>query len=178
MRAVGGAGLWVGAVVGVLLGLVWLATALGLIRPLIVVSGSMEPAIAAGDLIIDRPIRASELEVGDIATLPSSDGTSLVTHRVVWIDPVGEDRLVGMQGDANASADQEPYVAQGDVLVLALTVPGAGAVLEAVSRPVVLIPIGLVLLACAGMYLMRDPDDEDGADEPALAATRPERAGG
>ena len=62
--------LWLLAVVGVVCALVWGATALGHIKPLIVISGSMEPGIPTGDLLIDVPVETASLEVGDVVIAP------------------------------------------------------------------------------------------------------------
>lgn len=53
--------LWVLAVIGVLSGATWAASTAGLIQPLVVVSGSMEPSIRTGDLLVAIPTPAADL---------------------------------------------------------------------------------------------------------------------
>lgn len=64
---------------------------------LAVVSGSMEPAIEVGDLLITRDFPG--YDVGDIVVY-DSDGT-LVTHRIIEID--GDE--LHLKGDANNTSD-------------------------------------------------------------------------
>ncbi len=64
-----------------------------------VVSGSMEPSIHVGDLIVINR-NASHYQKGDIVTFKDVDG-SFVTHRIEKID---DDQMV-TKGDANDSSD-------------------------------------------------------------------------
>jgi signal peptidase I len=73
-------------------------------------SGSMTPALSTGDLVVVRPVAATALHVGDIATYREQDG-SLVTHRIVATDGSGSTRTFTFRGDANASADPQPVPA-------------------------------------------------------------------
>jgi signal peptidase I len=67
------------------------------IRQAVVMSGSMEPAIGIGDLIVIR--LQNKYREGDIITY--LDKQKLVTHRVLSIQP---DQLL-TQGDANNTPD-------------------------------------------------------------------------
>ena len=55
--------------------------------PLIVLTGSMEPEISSGDMIICHTIEPSEVKTGDVISFfdPEGNGLSVVTHRVVEI---------------------------------------------------------------------------------------------
>jgi len=64
-----------------------------------VMSGSMEPEINVGDLLIVQ--EKDSYEAGDIVTY--SSGNSLVTHRVIEV----VETHVMTQGDANNTADPE-----------------------------------------------------------------------
>lgn len=64
----------------------------------IVMSGSMEPEIATGDLVF--VIKASKYEVGDVILFRS--GNSCVLHRIVAID--GQEVIT--RGDANNTNDE------------------------------------------------------------------------
>jgi signal peptidase I len=116
------------AVVGVLL-------AMGF-RPLVVRSGSMEPAINTGDLIFTRMIEAGQAEVGDVVTFkdPSRSG-DLVTHRVVNVDPRQSSLSFRTQGDANTGHEEWTVKGDGQIGRYAFRVPGAGYVLSSVSDP-------------------------------------------
>jgi len=72
-------------------------------KPFIVLSGSMEPAIQAGDLIITKVIEAEKVAEGDIIAFQAEKNT-IVTHRVT--DVRTEEGLSFLtKGDANTGAD-------------------------------------------------------------------------
>ena len=73
-----------------------------------VVSGSMEPEIAQGALIISQKTEIEDIEVGDIISfrsLESSMSGSIVTHRVTAIHQKDGDPCFITRGDANNSVD-------------------------------------------------------------------------
>lgn len=71
-----------------------------------VLSGSMEPAIKTGALVfVDTKVTCEDMSVGDVAAFDIGDGT-VVTHRIVSIDP--ENRTIQTKGDANANEDLAP----------------------------------------------------------------------
>jgi signal peptidase I len=116
------------AVAGVLL-------ALGF-RPLVVRSGSMEPAINTGDLIFTRTIEADQAEVGDVVTFKDpSRSADLVTHRVVGIQPQDSSLSFRTRGDANTGHEEWSVDADGRIGRYAFRVPRAGYVLSLISDP-------------------------------------------
>ena len=59
-------------------------------RPLVERSGSMEPAIGAGDLLASRDIPAHAMRTGDVVSFPDAVRPGvLLTHRVVAVRRVG-----------------------------------------------------------------------------------------
>lgn len=70
-------------------------------------SGSMEPSIMTGDIIVVKRTDPDDLSVGDVITFETrieAGGTSVlttVTHRIVGAEGVGEDRTFTTRGDAN-----------------------------------------------------------------------------
>ena len=70
-----------------------------------VLSGSMEPALRVGSIVVSSPVRPEEIQVGDIITFNTSAVDSgTVTHRVNAI--VRQSPYVfETKGDANESAD-------------------------------------------------------------------------
>lgn len=114
---------------------VWgLAAAKVIAPPQVVISGSMEPEIATGSVILAKPTTTSSLKVGDVALLPRADGV-LVTHRVIGNDPVegsSDLRSIRMKGDANRVADADPYV-QAEALKPLVIIPVIGTVLAAIE---------------------------------------------
>ena len=75
------------------------------VKPVVVLSGSMEPAIKTGDFILIRDTDPTSLQEGDVVCYLSS-GTA-VTHRIKSIT-AGEDGTLRFitQGDNNNAADQ------------------------------------------------------------------------
>lgn len=141
--------LWVGAVLGVLCILWTIAMFAFGLTPLVFTSGSMSPAIRAGDLAFAQTIDADEIEVGDILSVVNENGVR-ITHRVVRVDPTDDGAVVVLKGDANAQPDVEPYSVTSAERVL-FHVPKAGYVVDAVSSPVGMFVGGL--LAAAALFV-------------------------
>lgn len=143
VRRIGGILSWVLAAIGVLAGGLWLATNAGLVQPLIVVSGSMEPGIRVGDLLVAVPVAARDVGVGEVVSLPNPQTGTLVTHRVLEVVPNADGYAFTMQGDANEAVDPLPYLVAADASVWhpTLTLPGVGVVVDRIARPSVAIPL-------------------------------------
>jgi signal peptidase len=111
---------------------------------LIVRSGSMEPTIATGGIVIvDRSARSPT--IGAIVSFREPDG-SVVTHRVVGIK-VGQ---FVTRGDANRSDDALPRPATSVYGTVMLSVPLAGYVIYTLQQP----PAFLILLLGSGGLLV------------------------
>jgi signal peptidase len=112
---------------------------------LIVRSGSMEPTLATGGIVIvDRNDHV--LRVGDIASFREPDG--VVTHRVIGLD----DRGYVTGGDANASRDPgtRPQSTVYGSFVFAL--PLLGYLIYVLEQPAVFV----LLLVGTGGFLVWD----------------------
>lgn len=171
IRLLGSVALWIGAILGVVAGGLWVGGTLGYVQPLIVISGSMQPGIMTGDLLIDHWLPTDQLEIGDVVSLPSELTGKRVTHRVIAISKVSNDDIasydlaaseatlwqISMKGDANAAADMETYVVGDEVLTPWVRVPGAGTVVSKMMEPSVAMPILLALLALLGLSLLDEP---------------------
>lgn len=109
---------------------------LGGIRMLVVKSGSMEPIIKTGALVIDKS--ESEYKVGDIVTFKDRENPNeTITHRLVAKETQNNIALFTTQGDANGTPDSTkvtqdrilgkvvfniPYL--GYIVAFARTMPG------------------------------------------------------
>jgi signal peptidase len=106
----------------------------------VVKSGSMEPAIKTGGLVVIRP--EESYGVGDIVTFGKDTKTQIpTTHRIVAISGEGSQRTFVTKGDANNAED--PTVTRladihGKVL---FSIPYMGYVLDFAKRP-----LGFILL--------------------------------
>jgi len=152
---VGNTVLTAAAAVGIVCALAWALTVAGWIQPLVVVSGSMQPEIATGDLLVATRTAVGELEVGQVASLPSAVTGSTVTHRIIGIETTGpQSAQVRMRGDANEAPDGEVYEVEGTVWQPAWQVPGAGFVIATFAKPGVVIPLLVAIVALIGFVLV------------------------
>lgn len=107
-----------------------------------VVSGSMEPTIKIGDMIVINT-KGKDYKVDDIITF-YDENDSFVTHRIIEIN---DDKII-TQGDANDSKDS-PIVKDKIVGKYVKKINGLGFVLKTLKNPVALIMIMVVgILAC------------------------------
>lgn len=71
----------------------------------VVLSGSMEPAIHVGSLIISTAVDPKTLEVGDVVTYTRPGDQESITHRIVQVKGSAQGRTFITQGDANGAPD-------------------------------------------------------------------------
>ncbi|KAA1415333.1 signal peptidase I [Nocardioides humilatus] len=143
----------VGAVLGTAVFLVMVGGLAVGVRPVVITSGSMEPTISTGAMVVSRSVSADDVAVGDVVTVRTTTG-SRVTHRVVEISGDGGVVTLRLKGDANADPDPVSYPAT-EVGKAVVDVPYVGYLLMAVNTPVGLVVIGglsalLVLLTLRG----------------------------
>ena len=93
-------------------------------QPLVVRSGSMEPTVPTGSMVLVRSVPVHEIAVGDVVSVVRADGTR-VMHRVLTVNPAGAAVSLTLQGDANDDPDPAPVVASS-ALELVGTVPLVG----------------------------------------------------
>jgi signal peptidase len=125
--------------------------------PLTVLTGSMEPGLPPGTLIIVRPVDPADLRIGDVATYQIRSGEpDVVTHRITSISTTTSgDRTFTFQGDNNPSADAEQVQAgqvQGKVWY---SLPFLGLINSAIgtNRSWLVPAVAAVLLGYA-VYMM------------------------
>lgn len=101
-----------------------------------VVSGSMEPTIKIGDLIlINTNIDNYDYHVDDIITFRDEAG-SLVTHRIIKV----EENTVVTQGDANNATDGD--ILKKDIVgIYVKKFVAIGSLLNSLKNPVILVII-------------------------------------
>jgi len=169
-RVVGNVLLWVVAVIGLVSGAIWIATKADRLLPVNVSSGSMEPEIRNGDLLIATRTDVEDLQPGDIATLPSpARPRTLITHRIVTIVPRDGGVAIRMKGDANTALDRGEYVvpAGESVWTPSMTIPKGGTIATTLTNPALAIPL---LITVGALILMSSsppsprPRSRDGAD--------------
>ena len=123
------------------------------ITPMVVVTDSMDPTIAAGDMIVDRKIDPADIKVGDIISFfdPTRvDNDVVITHRVMKIYEASGKRTFETKGDANNVTDPIPVSADKIVGIYRKTIPVIGEVVLFMKTPVgvfctVILPILLII---------------------------------
>ena len=133
-----------GAVLGALCLLWTLAMLVTGTTPLVVLSGSMSPALRAGDVAFAVRVPADEIAVGDVVTVTAATGIR-ITHRVVDVETDADASVLHLRGDANSSVDDETY-SVSSVLKVVGRLPGVGWLLHTAATPGG-ITAGLALLA-------------------------------
>lgn len=102
----------------------------------VVLSGSMEPAFSAGDLLLIH--RKDSYRTGDIITF--SENGALITHRIA--KETGEGFIT--KGDANNVPDNSPVSAERISGKVTAVIPGAGTVLLFFGKPAGLLALFFV----------------------------------
>jgi signal peptidase I len=119
-------------------------------RPYTVLSGSMEPAIGTGDVIVARPIAPLEAHVGDVVTFPDpSRGGKLVSHRVRALRASEGKAHFVTRGDANDTGERWDVPLDDRIGRAVLRVPKLGYAAAWASSPLgrwVLLVIPAILL--------------------------------
>jgi len=136
--------------------------ALGL-ATFVVTGGSMEPTIHKGSLVIDEPVSADKLRLGDIITFDHYDQTT--THRIVGVEGSANGAMFSTKGDANTVTDPEPLSFPGRVGLVKLAVPGVGyavAWMQYIWRLGATLVAAVIFFACAAMVFLKK-------DKPAAA---------
>ena len=107
-----------------------------------VFSGSMEPELKVGGVVVTRPVEAEDIKVGDIITFHSPLNEELISHRVI---AVGDEASLHFQTKGDVNEDADPFVvpAQNVVGKVCLHIPYFGYVTQFVKTP-----LGLLLTLC------------------------------
>lgn len=120
----------------------------------VVLSGSMEPELSVGDLILVR--ESNDFKVNDVVVYQS--GSSLVVHRVLELD----ENSVVTQGDANNVADDPVDISAVKGIVF-FSIPGVGNVVNFLKTPVgilLTIILAIVLVEIPNRFEQKKDDDE------------------
>lgn len=101
----GSAGWIVVSVVSV--AIIWFAVGLFPIYPSVIVTGSMEPVIMPGDVVLVEKVDSGSVRTGDIIMFDNGEGVH-ITHRLIEIIEYDNGRQFVTKGDNNASKDTNP----------------------------------------------------------------------
>ncbi|MGH3036480.1 MAG: signal peptidase I [Gaiellaceae bacterium] len=145
-------------------------------RPVVVYSGSMEPALGVGSLAVVERVPTEDVRAGDVLTFadPTQSGR-LVTHRVVEVVRRPEGGLAyWTKGDANTNRDPWTIALPEESGRVAFDVPYVGYALwyaktREVRTALVLLVASLVLVLLLRAIWRREDEPAEPAQEPAAA---------
>ncbi len=98
-------------------------------RPMVVISGSMEPSINIGDLVLTVPLKHGLPKIGEV--IAYSLHGKIVLHRVIAYGP--GDTII-TKGDANNAPDPHPVKLKNIIGVLKLHIPYVGVPMIYLSK--------------------------------------------
>jgi signal peptidase len=141
----------------------------------VVLSGSMEPKIATGDVVIVEDVPSRTVAVGDVITYTRAGQSQPTTHRVVDVYREDGSWWYVTKGDANEDLDPQPVRASSLVGRVAFTIPVVGHVITFVGTTdgfLLLVALPFVLLVLGEVWsLVRgiggSPGSGDGTDNDA-----------
>jgi signal peptidase I len=118
-----------------------------------VMSGSMEPTLKVGGMIVTKPENVDNIKVGDIITF-QIEGGQKVTHRVVGITEINGQPSFQTKGDANKEPDSNRISATGDKLgKVVFHVPYLGFAAQFMkTKWAFLVLVGIPALILIGMF--------------------------
>jgi signal peptidase I len=140
-------------------------------QALTALSGSMEPAIGTGDVIVVAKISPLDARVGDVVSFKSADGDGkVITHRVVSMQATGDVVRFVTRGDANTGSERWQIAKTGTIGRVAYRVPKLGYVTNPVGSRFgrfAFIVIPAALLALVELRRIWRPASKDGRREVA-----------
>jgi signal peptidase len=143
--------------------------------PLIVLTGSMEPTIDSGDLIIVQQVDSSTVGVGDIIAFfdPESTNNSVVTHRVTEVLSEGDSLSFKTKGDVNNTEDSLAVPSENLVGIYRTKFSGVGNVamfMQTTTGLVVCVIVPLILLVAVDVIRHRQFERQNQQDTALLLA--------
>ncbi len=121
-----------------------------------VLSGSMEPAINTGDLVVDQRISPPDARVGDVITFREPGSSRLITHRVVGMRLEHGWARMRTRGDANNTPERWSIRADGEIGRVGYRIPKLGYLMARVDgRMMQLLLVVLPALLLAALELRR-----------------------
>jgi signal peptidase len=125
-------------------------SASGFVKARIVLTGSMEPTISTGDVVLLAPTPRTQPKLGDVAAYTarrfSGETVGIFTHRIIGGDPINGWL---MKGDANPSPDVQKPKAEDINGVVFFIIPWIGKLMTP-KMLMILIPVGV------GVWLIID----------------------
>jgi signal peptidase len=138
-------------------------------RPLTVLSGSMEPALMTGDVVVVRKAAPLSVAPGDVITYREPGGRRLITHRVRHMLLSGRTVHFVTKGDANKPVERWTVPRDRPIRRVFYRIPLLGYALNLFRTRVglvLLVGVPLALLAVTELWAIWRPKPE-ASGEPA-----------
>ena len=122
------------------------------IKTYVIISGSMEPNISVGDIVIARNIKNEEreLKIGDIISFRS--GHSVITHRIVNIEKDNNGVLrIRTKGDSNNTEDGVDIIINNIEGKVIAVIPKIGSIVRLLHDRTVL----MIFLVVVYIYIIK-----------------------
>ncbi len=139
-------------------------------RPLVVLSGSMEPALGTGDVSVVRTIAPLDARPGDVVTFRDPDDSErLITHRVREMHVQGGAVVFRTRGDANTASERWQVASKEEIGRVVYRIPKLGwALMYARSKGLFVLMLGgalalLVVLELTSIWRTEEDDGDQGA---------------
>lgn len=139
----------------------------------VVLSGSMEPEISAGDAVIVKSVDPADITSGSVITFVRSEESTPVTHRVVEVIDSGDSRAFRTKGDANDDPDPSPVPAENVTGEVWFVLPYVGHVVMFANTRIgmaVLVGVPVVAFILSEFYAFLWEETTDEQPEPGESA--------
>ena len=115
----------------------------GNIKTMSVLSGSMEPAIHTGSVIVVKPV--SNYKIGDVISFGKNTKTDIpTTHRIVEVRAQEGQMIYKTKGDANNSEDTSEVLQKDVIGKVYFSIPYLGYIIDFVKKPVGLMVVIII----------------------------------
>lgn len=120
----------------------------GNFKTMIVQSGSMQPEIKMGGIVVVKP--ADDYKIGEIITFQSVKNKEPITHRIYDIKIVGGEPLYITKGDANDTPDARKVARDEIIGKILFSVPYFGFAVDFAKKPlgfasIIIIPTAIII---------------------------------
>lgn len=122
----------------------------GNIQTKVVLSGSMEPAIHTGSVVVIKPVK--EYKIGDVVTFGKDTKTAIpTTHRIIDMRISSGETYFKTKGDANDDPDASELRTSNILGKEILSIPYLGYLINFAKQPIgflilIILPAGLIML--------------------------------
>lgn len=120
-------------------------------KSMIVLSGSMEPTIMKGDLIIVKKVNSNYLKAKDIIAFRNKDKT-ITSHRIIKVDKIDSKLYFKTKGDNNNTMDEDVVVAKDVEGIYVSRIPELGNFLMYIQTIQGFITVTMFLLLIFSIY--------------------------